>query len=122
MVPTMFTRLLALPESVRTRYDLSSLEAVVHSAAPCPIPLKEKMINWLGPIIYEYYGATESYGFTRCTSAEWLAHKGTVGRAVLGEILVLDDNGGLCAAGEIGNIWFVGGSVFSYFGRTGASQ
>jgi long-chain acyl-CoA synthetase len=122
MVPTMFTRVLALPEAVRTRYDLSSLEAVVHSAAPCPIPLKEKMINWLGPIIYEYYGATESYGFTRCTSAEWLAHKGTVGRAVLGEIVVLDDDGRRCAAGEIGDIWFVGGSAFSYFGRADTSK
>jgi long-chain acyl-CoA synthetase len=117
MVPTMFARLLALPASVRTEYDLSSLEAVVHSAAPCPIPIKQKMIDWLGPIIYEYYGATESYGFTRCTSQEWLAHRGTVGRAVLGEIRILDDAGIPCPTGEVGTVWFVGGSRFSYFGQ-----
>jgi long-chain acyl-CoA synthetase len=117
MVPTMFTRLLALPASVRAEYDLSSLEAVVHSAAPCPIPVKQKMIDWLGPIVYEYYGATESYGFTRCTSQEWLAHRGTVGRAVLGEIRILDDAGIPCPTGEVGTVWFVGGSRFSYFGQ-----
>jgi acyl-CoA synthetase (AMP-forming)/AMP-acid ligase II len=117
VVPTMFTRLLALPDVARTEYDLSSLEAVVHSAAPCPIPVKQQMIDWLGPIIYEYYGATESYGFTRCTSQEWLAHKGTVGRAALGEIRILDDAGMPCAPGEVGTVWFVGGSSFSYVGQ-----
>jgi long-chain acyl-CoA synthetase len=116
MVPTMFSRLLKLPEPVRRRYDLSSLEAVVHSAAPCPVPVKEAMIEWLGPIVYEYYGATESYGFTRCTSQEWLDHKGTVGRAVLGEILILSDEGESCPTGEIGNVWFAGGSTFHYYG------
>jgi long-chain acyl-CoA synthetase len=119
MVPTMFSRLLALPDAERSAYDLSSLEAVVHSAAPCSIPLKQKMIGWMGPIIYEYYGATESYGFTRCTSQEWLAHRGTVGRAVLGEIRIIDDDGNPCAPGEIGTVWFLGGSAFSYFGRAG---
>jgi long-chain acyl-CoA synthetase len=117
MVPTMFSRLLALPPVARAEYDLSSLEAVVHSAAPCPIPIKQKMIDWLGPIIYEYYGATESYGFTRCTSQEWLAHKGTVGRAVLGKISILDDAGMPCSAGEVGTVWFIGGSRFSYSGQ-----
>jgi long-chain acyl-CoA synthetase len=117
MVPTMFSRLLKLPEAVRHRYDLSSLEAVVHSAAPCPVPVKEAMIEWLGPIVYEYYGATESYGFTRCTSQEWLAHKGTVGRAVLGHILILNDEGESCPTGEIGNVWFAGGSKFHYYGE-----
>jgi len=117
MVPTMFVRFLKLPESLRRSCSLSSLEAVVHSAAPCPIPVKEAMIEWLGPIVYEYYGATESYGFTRCTSQEWLDHKGTVGRAVLGEILILDDLGRAVSPGKIGNVWFSGGSTFSYFGR-----
>jgi long-chain acyl-CoA synthetase len=117
MVPTMFVRLLKLPASVRGYYHLSSLEAVVHSAAPCPIPVKEAMIEWLGPIVYEYYGATESYGFTRCTSEEWLSHKGTVGRAVLGEILILDDLGRAVPGGDVGNVWFVGGSTFRYFTR-----
>jgi acyl-CoA synthetase (AMP-forming)/AMP-acid ligase II len=117
MVPTMFVRLLKLRESIRRAYDLSSLEAVVHSAAPCPVPIKEAMIDWLGPIVYEYYGATESYGFTRCNSHEWLTHKGTVGRAVLGTIHILDDSGNPLSPGQIGNIWFSGGSPFSYFGR-----
>jgi long-chain acyl-CoA synthetase len=117
MVPTMFVRLLRIPEAVRRSYDLSSLEAVVHSAAPCPIPVKEAMIEWLGPIVDEYYGATESYGFTRCASQEWLAHKGTVGRAVLGKILILDDLGRAVSPGEVGNVWFSGGSTFRYFDR-----
>uniref|UniRef100_UPI00286E7D0E AMP-binding protein n=1 Tax=Sandarakinorhabdus sp. TaxID=1916663 RepID=UPI00286E7D0E len=89
LVPTMFSRMLKLPEDVRRQYDLSSLEAVVHAAAPCPIPVKEAMIEWWGPIIHEYYGATEGLGFTACDTAEWLAHKGTVGRVVLGEIHIL---------------------------------
>jgi acyl-CoA synthetase (AMP-forming)/AMP-acid ligase II len=122
MVPTMFIRLLKLPEAVRGAYDLSSLEAVVHSAAPCPVAIKEAMIEWLGPIVYEYYGATESYGFTRCNSQEWLTHKGTVGRAVLGTIHILDDSGNSLSPGEIGNIWFSGGSSFTYFGRDEAGD
>lgn len=122
MVPTMFVRLLKLPAAVRGYYHLSSLEAVVHSAAPCPIPVKEAMIEWLGPIVYEYYGATESYGFTRCTSEEWLSHKGTVGRAVLGEILILDDLGRVLPPGEVGNVWFVGGSSFRYFTRPNGDE
>jgi long-chain acyl-CoA synthetase len=122
MVPTMFVRLLKLPAVVRRSYDISSLEAVVHSAAPCPIAVKEAMIEWLGPIVYEYYGATESYGFTRCTSEEWLAHKGTVGQAVLGEILILDDQGRALPSGQVGNVWFVGGSSFRYFTRSDADN
>src|SRR5207247_4003053 len=74
MVPTMFSRLLKLPEDVRTAADVSSLEAVVHAAAPCPVPVKEQLIEWWGPIILEYYAATEGNGFTFCTSEEWLAH------------------------------------------------
>ncbi|HET6810118.1 MAG TPA: AMP-binding protein, partial [Acidimicrobiales bacterium] len=72
VVPTMFSRLLKLPEEVRRRYDVSSLESVVHAAAPCPVPVKEAMIDWWGPIILEYYGATEANGFTFCNSEEWL--------------------------------------------------
>src|SRR6266568_3499073 len=79
MVPVMFSRLLRLPEEVRGRYDTSSLECVVHAAAPCPVHVKQAMIDWLGPIITEYYGATEANGFTFCDSAQWLAHPGTVG-------------------------------------------
>ena len=84
MVPTMFSRLLRLPAEVRDRYDVSSLERIVHAAAPCPVPVKQAMIDWLGPIITEYYGATEGNGFTFCDSDEWLAHPGTVGRSIVG--------------------------------------
>ena len=90
LVPTMFSRMLKLPDDVRRRYDLSSLEIAIHAAAPCPVPVKEQMIAWWGPIIDEYYGATEGLGFAACDSAQWLAHKGTVGKVLFGELHVLD--------------------------------
>jgi acyl-CoA synthetase (AMP-forming)/AMP-acid ligase II len=130
MVPTMFVRLLRLPAETRSRYDLSSLECVVHAAAPCPVPVKEAMIEWLGPIILEYYGATEANGFTACNSLEWLAHPGTVGRCVMGELLILDENGTPCPLGVDGTVWFGGATAFEYFddpaktaaGRSGDGQ
>jgi acyl-CoA synthetase (AMP-forming)/AMP-acid ligase II len=115
MVPVMFSRLLRLPEETRTRYDTSSLECIVHAAAPCPVHVKKAMIDWLGPIITEYYGATEANGFTFCDSAQWLAHPGTVGRAILGELLILDDEGRQRPAGVDGTIWFRGATAFEYF-------
>jgi long-chain acyl-CoA synthetase len=115
MVPVMFSRLLRLPEAVRARYDTSSLECVVHAAAPCPEHVKRGMIDWLGPIITEYYGATEAHGATFCDSAQWLAHPGTVGRPVLGELLILDEHGHQCPAGVDGEIWFRGATAFQYF-------
>ena len=115
MVPTMFSRLLRLPPEVRSRYDLSSLECIVHAAAPCPVPVKQAMIEWLGPIITEYYGATEANGFTFCTSEEWTAHPGTVGRAVLGEVVIRDENGEQCPPGADGTVWFRGATNFEYF-------
>ena len=115
MVPVMFSRLLRLPENVRSRYDTSSLECIVHAAAPCPVHVKKAMIDWLGPVITEYYGATEANGFTFCTSAEWLEHPGTVGKAVLGEVLILDEDGSPRPAGEDGIIWFRGATAFQYF-------
>lgn len=115
MVPTMFHRLLRLPEDVGARYDLSSLECIVHAAAPCPVPVKQAMIDWLGPIILEYYGATESNGITFCTSPEWLAHPGTVGRPVVGELLMLDDQGRPCPPCVNGTVWFRGATNFEYF-------
>ena len=115
MVPVMFSRLLRLPEEVRTRYDTSSLECIVHAAAPCPVQVKRAMIDWLGPIITEYYGATENNGFTHCDSAQWLAHPGTVGRPILGELLILDENGDECPVGTDGLIWFRGATAFEYF-------
>jgi long-chain acyl-CoA synthetase len=115
MVPTMFIRLLRLPEEVRRSYDVSSLENIVHAAAPCPVPVKQAMIDWLGPIVTEYYAATEASGFTFCTSEEWLAHPGTVGRAVLGEVVIRDENGKECPPGVDGTVWFRGATNFEYF-------
>jgi long-chain acyl-CoA synthetase len=115
MVPVMFSRLLRLPEDVRAGYDTSSLECIVHAAAPCPVHVKQAMIDWLGPIITEYYGATEAHGFTFCDSAQWLAHPGTVGRPILGELLILDDDGQPCPTGVDGTIWFRGATAFQYF-------
>jgi long-chain acyl-CoA synthetase len=115
MVPTMFSRLLKLPEEERQDVDISSLECIVHAAAPCPVPVKEQMIEWFGPIIVEYYAATEGHGMTYCTSEEWLRHKGTVGRALSGELLILDDDGNPCPHGTPGVVWFRGATNFEYF-------
>ncbi len=115
MVPVMFSRLLRLPSEVRSRYDTSSLECIVHAAAPCPVHVKQAMIDWLGPIITEYYAATEGNGFTFCDSAQWLAHPGTVGQALLGELLILAEDGSQCPVGLDGTIWFRGATAFEYF-------
>src|ERR1700722_17263934 len=115
MVPGMFSRLLRLPADVRARYDTSSLECIVHAAAPCPVHVKQGMIDWLGPIAPGYYGATEANGFTFSTTADWLAHPGTVGRAILGEVAILDPVGNPCPTGVDGTIWFLGATAFEYF-------
>jgi long-chain acyl-CoA synthetase len=115
VVPTMFSRMLKLPEAVREAADVSSLEVIVHAAAPCPVPVKEQMIAWFGPIILEYYAATEGNGFTFCDSADWLAHKGTVGRALGSEVIILDDEANPCPVGVSGTVWFRGGANFEYF-------
>jgi len=116
LVPTMFIRLLKLDDEVRQRADVSSLEFVVHAAAPCPEETKRAMIDWWGPIINEYYGATEANGFTFCTTEEWLAHPGTVGRAILGDVVITDDQGQPVPRGEAGTVWFVGATNFEYYG------
>ena len=115
LVPTMFSRMLKLPEDVRKRYDLSSLEIAIHAAAPCPAQVKAQMIAWWGPIIHEYYGATEGLGFTACDSAEWLAHRGSVGRVLLGDLHILDENMQPCPKGVSGEIWFKTATPFEYF-------
>jgi len=115
LVPTMFSRMLKLPEEVRARADVSSLEFAVHAAAPCPVKIKEAMIEWWGPIIHEYYGATEGLGFTALDSHEWLEHKGSVGKVLLGELHVLDEAGNECPPGVPGELWFKRASEFSYF-------
>src|SRR3954468_21859044 len=106
LVPTMFVRLLALPEEVRARYDLSSLEVVVHAAAPCPPAVKHAMIEWLGPIVTEYYGSTETGPVVHCTSEEWLSHPGTVGKAVPGgRVRIYDEGGNELGPGESGDVY-----------------
>jgi long-chain acyl-CoA synthetase len=115
LVPTMFSRLLKLPEETRNRYDLSSLEIAIHAAAPCPAMLKDDMIKWWGPIIHEYYGATEGLGFTACNSKEWLAHRGTVGKVLLGDLHILDENMKACPVGTPGTVWFKTATPFEYF-------
>ncbi len=115
LVPTMFSRLLKLPAATRLRYDLSSLEVAIHGAAPCPAPVKEEMISWWGPIIHEYYGATEGIGFAACDSEEWLQRKGTVGKAVLGDLHILDEAFRPCPPRTPGMIWFKPSSPFEYF-------
>jgi long-chain acyl-CoA synthetase len=115
LVPTMFSRMLKLPEEVRKKYDVSSLEIAIHAAAPCPVQVKEEMIKWWGPIIHEYYGATEGLGFTACDTAEWLAHKGTVGKVLLGELHVLDEEMKPAPKGAPGTLWFKTASAFEYF-------
>jgi long-chain acyl-CoA synthetase len=105
-VPTMFVRLLKLPEDVRTRYDLSSLKLAVHAAAPCPVEVKRAMIEWWGPILFEYYSATEAMGSTMITSEEWLAHPGSVGKAFGSVIHILDEHGNELPTGQTGVVWF----------------
>jgi long-chain acyl-CoA synthetase len=106
MVPTMFVRMLALPEDVRSRYDLSSLRRVVHAAAPCPPDVKRAIIDWLGPIVDEYYGGTETGPVVFCSSEEWLAHPGTVGRPIKhARISVLDADGREVPTGESGEVF-----------------
>jgi len=115
MVPTMFIRMLKLPEDVRKKYDVSSLKVVIHAAAPCPVEIKQQMIEWWGPIIHEYYAGTEGNGFTTIDSAQWLLHKGSVGRAILGELKIVDDETGEeLPPGEIGTVYFANGPVFEY--------
>jgi long-chain acyl-CoA synthetase len=115
LVPTMFSRMLKLPADVRTRHDLSTLEVAVHAAAPCPVEVKREMIEWWGPIILEYYGATEAMGFSACDSEEWLQHPGTVGRMIFGDLHICDDQMNELSHGETGTLWFKSGSQFEYF-------
>lgn len=114
-VPTMFVRMLKLPDEVRLAYDVSSLRCAIHAAAPCPIPVKEKMIEWWGPVIYEYYAGTEGNGFVQLNSEEWLAHKGSVGRPLNCEVHICDDDGQEVPVGESGTIYMAGGGEFEYY-------
>lgn len=105
-VPTMFKRLLDLPQDTRERYDLSTHQVALHGAAPCPVELKRGIIEWWGPIVLEYYSATEGNGMTVIDSHEWLTHVGSVGRPVFGSIHICDENGGPVPTGEDGLVYF----------------
>ncbi|MDQ2649376.1 MAG: AMP-binding protein [Actinomycetota bacterium] len=113
-VPTMFVRMLKLPDEVRTSYDVSTLRGAIHAAAPCPVPVKQKMIEWWGPILIEYYAATEGSGATLITSQEWLEHKGSVGKSLLGPAHILDDDGNELPPGEPGRVFFEAGGGMSF--------
>ncbi|MGI8678061.1 MAG: AMP-binding protein [Jatrophihabitans sp.] len=119
-VPTMFLRLLQLPDAVRNRYDLSSLKAIVHAAAPCPPEVKRRIIDWLGPIVLEYYGGSETGGCVACDSAQWLAHPGTVGAAIDdASIRIYSELGEVLATGECGQVYLrppTGWPNFTYHG------
>ncbi|MEA3019221.1 MAG: long-chain acyl-CoA synthetase [Actinomycetota bacterium] len=115
VVPTRFVRMLKLPEGDRLKWDVSSLQVVIHAAAPCPIPVKEQMIEWWGPKIMEYYAGTEGNGFCAITSEEWLTHRGSVGRALLGEIHIVGEDGEEVAGPrQEGTIYFASGAPFEY--------
>ena len=114
LVPTMFVRMLKLPDEVRSRYDVSSLRGAIHAAAPCPVEVKAKMIEWWGPILIEYYAGSEGNGVTVSTSQDWLTHRGTVGRAVVGKVKILDENDREQPVGEVGTVYFADAPVFTY--------
>jgi long-chain acyl-CoA synthetase len=114
-VPTMFVRMLKLPPETRAKYDHSSLQCAIHAAAPCPIPVKEQMIEWWGPVLFEYYAGTEGNGFVQLNSQEWLAHRGSVGRALNCVVHICDDDGNELPVGEPGTIYFEGGGQFEYY-------
>ena len=121
----MFVRLLKLPEETRNAYDVSSLQSVVHAAAPCPVPVKQQMMDWFGPIIHEYYAGTEGNGFVYASPEGWLAHPGTVGMPLNCTVHIVDDDGEEVSRGEQGTIYFEGGATFEYHNdpdKTGKSR
>ena len=113
-VPTMFVRMLKLDPAVRANYNVSSMQVAIHAAAPCPIPVKQQMIEWWGPVLFEYYAGTEGNGSTFITSDEWLKKPGSVGRALANELHICDEDGNELPAGEPGTVYFGGGGVFEY--------
>lgn len=114
VVPTMFVRMLKLPEETRDQYDVSSIECVIHAAAPCPIPTKKSMMDWFGPVIHEYYAGSEGNGFVYASPEGWLAHEGTVGTPLNCTLHICDDHGEEVPQGESGTIFFEGGAEFEY--------
>jgi len=125
-VPTMFVRMLQLPPEVRERYDVSSLRVAIHAAAPCPVEVKQKMIDWWGPVLVEYYAGTEGNGMTAVDSATWLTRPGTVGRAIFGTVRICAEDGTELAPGQTGGVYFERDQIpFAYHNdpdKTRASQ
>ena len=121
-VPTMFHRMLALPDEVKKRYDLSSLKVIAHAGAPCPVPTKQAMIDWLGPMVFEYYSCTETIGMTFTDSGAWLKHPGTVGRALLGKLHIVGEDGKEVPVGQEGQVYFSDGPRFSYHNDPGKTK
>jgi long-chain acyl-CoA synthetase len=113
-VPVMFTRMLKLPEQLREKYDVSSLERVMHAAAPCPVEIKKQMIDWWGPIVDEYYASSEAHGSTLISAEDWLTHPGSVGKPMGGALHILDEEGNELPPGQPGEIYFEGGNDFEY--------
>ena len=113
-VPTHFVRMLKLDEAERARYDLSTLKVAIHAAAPCPVPVKEAMIGWWGPVLYEYYAGSEGNGLTTIDSAQWLAHRGSVGKAAYGTLHICNEAGEELGPDEEGLVYFAGGGQFEY--------
>jgi long-chain acyl-CoA synthetase len=113
-VPTMFVRMLKLPQAVRARYDVSSLQCVLHAAAPCPVDVKQNMMEWFGPVIHEYYGGTEGFAGSTIAPQEWLAHPGSVGEPMT-PVHIVGEDGHELPTGEAGEIYFEGGPDFEYF-------
>lgn len=120
-VPTHLVRLLKLPNEIRERYDLSSLQCVVHAAAPCPPDIKRAAIEWLGPKVFEIYAGSEGIGMTTISSGEWLRKPGSVGRAAVGELHILDDEGNELPPGQVGTVYFANGGSFDYTGAAATS-
>jgi long-chain acyl-CoA synthetase len=122
-VPTMFVRMLQLPAETRDRYDITSLRVAIHAAAPCPVQVKQKMIDWWGPILVEYYAGTEGNGMTAIDSGTWLTKPGTVGRAILGTVRICADDGTELPAGEVGGVYFERDEVpFTYHNDPAKTQ
>ena len=114
-VPTHFVRMLKLPDDIRAQYDVTSMKSAIHAAAPCPVPVKQAMIDWWGPVLLEYYAGSEGNGMTFASSQDWLAHKGTVGRAINGVVhIVGEDNETEVPVGEEGAVFFESDNVFEY--------
>ncbi len=124
-VPAMFTRMLKLPAQIRHSYDVSSLQRVIHAAAPCPVEIKKQMIDWWGPIVDEYYASSEAIGSTLISAEEWLARPGSVGKPMNCELHILDETGNELPPGQAGEVYFSGGIDFEYLNdaeKTAASR